>query len=136
MRAITIHDMRVTDSGHKLLAFDLIDILRAIERSVANSKWQVTNVWCISRGGGEQEPEFSQLLEFRELVEFAMSCSQVIDGEFRAYRSNSENTWLALVADDSTYYAVVTDDDDVLSILQRRFSDVRNSDQWASSFVM
>jgi len=134
MQAVTIHDMRTSDTGSQSLAVDLIDVLRTIEPLVAGSEWQASNIWCITRGETE-EPVFEDRLDWPRLIAFAEECYQVIDGEFRAFRSNSDSPWLAIIADDSTYYVVLCDNYQVIQAVRDRFSDVRDSDEWSANFV-
>lgn len=134
MQAVTIHDLRTSDQGSSFLAFDLIDVLRAIEPLVDGSLWRVSKVWCIRQG--EEEPVFEDRLGWLQLTAFAEDCSQVIDGEFRAFRPDGADPWLAIVADDSTCFAVLTDENRVMEALRKRFADVRDSDEWAVSFPL
>ncbi|MEN7344153.1 MAG: hypothetical protein AAAFM81_14475 [Pseudomonadota bacterium] len=132
MHAVTIHDLRTSDQGGSFLAFDLIDVLRAIESLVDGALWEVSKVWCIRRG--DEEPVFENRLDWSQLTAFAEDCSQVIDGEFRAFRSDGAEPWLAIVADDSTYYVVLTDDYQAMQAIRDCFNDVRDSDEWAANF--
>ena len=134
MQAVTIHDMSATETRGRILAVDLIDVLRAIEPLAQASEWQASSVWCITQGDN-QEPDFADRLEWRQLVAFAEECHQVIDGEFRAFQPNSKSPWLAIVADDSTYYVVLSDDDRVIRAIRNRFNDVRTSDEWSANFI-
>lgn len=135
MQAVTIHDMRTSDSGSQFLAVDLIDVLRTIEPLAAESQWQASGIWCITRGNTE-EPVFEDRLDWSKLIAFAEECYQVIDGEFRAFQPDSGSSWLAIVADDSTYYVVLCDDNQVIKAIRERFNDVRDSDNWAENFVV
>ena len=134
MQAVTIHDLRTSDQGGRFLAFDLIDVLRAIEPLVDGSLWEASRVWCIRQE--EEEPFFEDRLDWSQLTAFAEDCSQVIDGEFRAFRPDCSEPWLAIVADDSTYYVVLTDEHRAMQAIRERFDDVRDSDEWATNFPL
>ena len=135
MQAVTIHDMRASDSGGQFLAVDLIDLLRTIEPLVTGSKWQASDIWCITRGDTE-DSVFEDRLDWPQLIAFAEECYQVIDGKFCAFRQDSESLWLAIVAEDSTYFVVLSDDNEVIQAVRERFNDVRDSDSWSANFVV
>jgi hypothetical protein len=144
MNSVQIHSIHDRHGG--LLAFDLKDILEALEPLLDGWTWHVGNLETVSNAP-IAEPE-GQWLSSRELTDFANAIAQTIDGTFIAYpkeqgtRGVSEvgdldeleiafPTSLAelmIVAVDSSYFEVYAKDPKVTELLRRRFKDVREKD--------
>lgn len=145
MSSVQVHSIHDRNGG--LLAFDLKDILEALEPLLHRWTWHVGNMETVSNAVPIAEPE-GQWLSSRELTDFANAIAQTIDGTFIAYpkehgtRGVSEvgdldeleiafPTSLAelmIVAVDSSYFEVYAKDPKVTELLRRRFTDVREKD--------
>ena len=136
MHAVTIHDVREINGG-RLLAFDLLDILKLYELEVGTSSWEYRNVWCIGRDGNELSlgTETANTLTGTEILRFASEVQQTIDGEFVGTRKGESRPWLIVVAEDSTYYVVVVRNAQLLERVKKRFTDVRISPEWAKQYA-
>ena len=82
MNSVQIHT--ILDRNDGLLAFDLKDILKALEPLLDRWTWQVGNLKTVSNAAPIAEPK-GQWLSSRELTEFANAITQTIDGTFIAY---------------------------------------------------
>jgi hypothetical protein len=145
MSSVQIHTIHDRSGG--LLAFDLKDILEALEPLLDRWTWHVGHLDTVSNAVPTAEPE-GEWLSSRELTDFANAIAQTIDGTFIAYpkgqgaRGVSEvgdldeleiafPTSLAelmIVATDSSYFEVYAKDPKVTELLRRRFKDVREKD--------
>jgi hypothetical protein len=144
MSSVQIHTIRDHNDG--LLAFDLKDILKALEPLLDRWMWHVGNLETVSNAVPTAEPE-GKWLSSRELTEFADAIAQTIDGTFIAYpkeegmRSASvgdldqiktefpaSRAELMILAIDSSYFEVYAKDPRVTGLLRRRFTDVREED--------
>jgi hypothetical protein len=123
-QAVTIHDIR-----DRVLAFDLIDILRLAGPDAEASSWRCRNVECTGDLAEElhRASDAESALTGVEMLRLAVGVVQVIDGEFEAYRPDEHRPWLVVRAIDSSEYAVVTQDERLLARIRERFRDVRDS---------
>lgn len=123
MRGVSIADF---DQRH-ILKVDLADILAAVGEPAEASTWALSGV---EAAGGNDAEELHRLseeqrtIDGRSLALRASSVSQVVEGEFRAYRDGADAPWLIIYAVDSSAFDVLTDDDDVLSRLRATFKNV------------
>jgi diaminopimelate decarboxylase len=123
-QAVTIHDIR-----DRVLAFDLIDILRLVGPDAESSSWRCRKVEC----AGDLAEELHRVsdaespLTGAEMLRLAGGVFQIIDGDFEAYRPGETRPWLVVRAIDSSEYAVITKDERLLARVRERFRDVRDS---------
>jgi hypothetical protein len=136
MEAVTIHDMRHLGGG-RVLAVDLIDLLRLFESEVRTLCWACRDVWCMGDGAKElhQAAETGAGLDGRDLLRLAAGVFQVIDGEFVGIPPGGTRPRLVVVAEDSSYYVVATSERSFLDLVRQRFSDVRPSPEWAEQYA-
>ncbi len=147
IQVLSIHDHKAS-----LLAFDLKDLLQALNRHFAQSAWCITLLECV---GGEACEEACRTVENsggaglwlsgQELVSLANRIDQTIEGEFLAFPGDIDRATvteqdldlghfpnskaeLAIVAVDSSYFEVYARAPDVLATLRQHFQDVRVQD--------
>jgi hypothetical protein len=122
--AVTIHDTR-----DRVLAVDLIDILRLAGPDAQSSLWRCRNIECIGDLAEElhHASENGSVLTGLELIRVAGGVEQIIDGDFEAYRLGESVPWLVVRAIDSAEYVVITQDERLLTRIRERFRDVRDS---------
>ncbi|HQU42527.1 MAG TPA: hypothetical protein PK867_06925 [Pirellulales bacterium] len=124
MRGVSITGF---DQRH-VLKVDLADILAAVGDAVEASTWALSGVEVL---GGTDAEELQRLSDERRTIDGkslalrARNVSQVMEGEFRAFRGAEESPWLVIYAVDSSGYDVLTDDDELLGRLRAKFQDVR-----------
>jgi hypothetical protein len=128
MQAVTIHDLRAFGAG-KVLAFDLIDILRLAEPDVISSSWRCRNVECTGDLADELHHASDVEMEVtgQDLLRLAAGVRQVIDGDFAAHRGADSRPWLVVRAIDSSCFVVITHDESLMKQVRERFRDVRDS---------
>jgi hypothetical protein len=133
MEAVTIHDLRPS-GGVRILAVDLIDILRLCEPEVAASSWRLHAVECFGDLAGDLErlAESDAMISGQELLRLASGVHQIIWGDFEAYQAGEDRFWLVVRAIDSTVYVVITEDQQLLERVRARFQDVRSSPEDAN----
>jgi hypothetical protein len=122
--AVTIHDTR-----DRVLAVDLVDILRLAGSNAQSSSWRCRNVECIGDLAEElhRASENGSVLTGPELIRVAGGVEQIIDGHFEAYRLGESVPWLVVRAIDSSEYVVITQEERWLARIRERFRDVRDS---------
>jgi hypothetical protein len=116
VESLTIHDMRPLGSG-RVLAVDLIDLLRLFEPEVRALSWTCGgDLWCLGDGTAEFErvSESGAPLDGGELLRLASGVYQVIDGEFVGTPPGGTRPRLVIVAEDSTYYVVASPEPELL----------------------
>lgn len=123
-QAVTIHDIR-----DRVLAFDLIDILRLAGPDAELSSWRWRNVECTGKLAEElhRVSDAECALAGAEMLRLAAGVLQIIDGDFEAYRPGATRPWLVVRAIDSSLYAVITQDEGLLARVREGFWNVRNS---------
>jgi hypothetical protein len=128
-QAVTIHDTR-----DRVLAFDLIDILRLAGPDAESSSWHCRNVECTGDLAEElhRVSDAGSALTGVEMLRLAGGLLQVIDGDFEAYRPGETRPWLVVRAIDSSEYAAITQDERLLARVRERFRDVRDSPEDAA----
>jgi len=142
----------IHDHQESLLAFDLKDVLQALNGQFALAAWCITVLECV---GGERCEEACQAVEksegagvwlsWDELVKLANQIDQTIEGEFLAFPREIEKASvtgqdldlghfptskaeLAILAVDSSYFEVYAKNPEVLAALRHCFRDVRLED--------
>ena len=127
--AVTIHDTR-----DRVLAFDLVDILRVVGLDAKSSSWRCRSVECTGDLAAElhRVSVSGSTLSGAEMFRLAGGVFQVIDGDFAAYRLGETRPWLVVRAIDSSEYAVITQDERLLARVRERFRDVRDSPEDAA----
>lgn len=123
MQGITILDR---NADRNTLSFDLIDIIRAIGPSADDSMWTVQNVECYGKSAERMHSVADAGREITgiELRNLATQIDQVVDGEFRARKSNEDSEWLIIRAVDSSGYDVYSSDTKTLKGVQGHFTRV------------
>lgn len=123
-QAVTIHDTR-----DRVLAFDLIDILRLAGPDAELSSWRCRNVECTGDLAQElhRVSDAESVLTGAEMLRLAGGVLQVVDGDFEACRPGETRPWLVVRAIGSSEYAVITPDAGLLARVRERFLDVRDS---------
>src|SRR5690349_16487006 len=104
-QAVTIHDIR-----DRVLAVDLIDILRVVGRDSESSSWLCRNVKCTGdlAEALHRVSDAESAISGAEMLRLAGGVLQIIDGDFEAYRPGEIRPWLVVRAIDSSAYAVIT----------------------------
>jgi hypothetical protein len=145
VQVLTIHDH--IDSR---LAFELKDVLRALDNYVDRWSWCITELDCF---GGESEAVCQAVeathgsgiwLSSTELRKLAAGIAQTIDGQFIAYPKEIDRrtvdpgaAWgefpasraeLFIHAVDSTFFEIFVKDPEIAVRLQQTFKDVRVED--------
>ena len=119
MKTIRIHDL----DQRGVLAFDLKDIIAKLGPKARRTFWNVSPVDGVTDGldvTGESAAEFG----FAKLAE---RTRQLIWGKFIGYEDpSSQNPWIVIVGDDSTWFEVQSTDEAALSRLETGFRDVRS----------
>ena len=123
MFGIKIQDSR---PGGGWLSFGLSDILGVIGEPALTSEWRCLNLWYIAVRDGtfDECRERSRKLSGKELVAFAASVHQTIDGEFIAKKQGSNKAWLIIKAVDSSWFEVWSSKPKVLEELKSKFAKV------------
>ena len=100
-QAVTIHDIR-----DRVLAFDLIDILRIAGPDAESSSWRCRNVECTGDLAEElhRASDAMSALTGAEMLRLAGGVLQIIDGDFEAYSASETRPWLVVRAIDSSEY--------------------------------
>ena len=117
MHFVEIHD----SNGGFALAFDLIDILRAIGGKALTSRWIVDGVECVGSSAEELHrcSDSGEAIDGKELWRMASDISQTIDGRFSAFEGDSEQPWLQISAIDSSYFEVGSTDEGICTEIAR-----------------
>ena len=133
---VSIHDM----DPRGFLSFDLLQILEAIEESVREYAWVVSEIECT----GQPVP-IETVLSFVQLVEHAARAQQIIDGTIvgcpASYLAAADLEWITRIADfprtqarvailavDSSYFDVIAKDLRIIELIRQSFRDVRVQD--------
>jgi len=120
MRGVSIADF---DQRH-VLSFDLVDILAALGGAADESTWSLSHVEALGGGDAERLQQLSaerRTIDGKMLSALAGNVSQVIEGEFRAFRGTAKTPWLVIYAVDSSGFDVLSDDEDALKRIRARF---------------
>jgi hypothetical protein len=146
VQVLSIHDHK-----ESVLAFDLKDVLKALNGRFAECVWCITVLDCF---GSEICEEACRAVEnsdggiwmsWHELQLLAAQSIQTIEGEFLAFRREigrasiterdlnlgefpTSKAELAILAVDSSFFEVYAKDPEVLVALRRSFQDVRLED--------
>lgn len=124
MRGIMIRDISPTENA---LAFDLIDILRAIGPQAERSIWKFEGLECLGDAADHLHAvsDNASVIDGKDLVRLASQIYQSIDGDFLGYRNDHDkHPWIVIRAVDGTSFDVECDEDAVLGRLRKRFNAV------------
>jgi len=119
-----MHGLTISDLARDgTLAVGLEDILTTLGPDAERAWWKTTGLECL---GPSAEKLYSLTDEGafilgRSLVSLSRGLTQVIDGEFDAYRDGSKEPWVMVRAVDGTEFDVETDDEEVLCRIRERF---------------
>jgi hypothetical protein len=143
IQVLSIHDMKDMQ-----LAVDLKDILRVLTGCLTRWTWCITSLDCqggqcdaVCRAVESASPGLWMSSE--DLVKFARSVHQVIEGTFIAFPNNIDTesiessdldlgefplhrAELAVVVVDGSWFDVFTKDPEIADLLRRSFDDVRD----------
>jgi diaminopimelate decarboxylase len=122
MRGVTITDRN--DEG--TLAVDLIDILKVLGPEVDNAVWELSNVESVGNSADQMHKlsDDRGRISGKVLRNLADNLQQVIDGVFKAYRTDGGPSWVTIRAVDSSAYDVESEDEDVISRIRNSFTNV------------
>ena len=126
--------IRDVDPRRRVLAFDLKDILAALQPHAGNAMWEVDDCDEPFEATGENAATVEALVGTAvrvpgdSLVSLAQGIIQVIWGEFRSFRASETSPWVTVRAIDSSWYEVETDDPDVLAVIREKFNEVQLTD--------
>ena len=126
MFGIKIRDSKPSAGGGGVLSFDLRDILEAIGEPALSSEWRCLRLWytAVKDGTFSEFRETRLRLSGKEIVEFAFSVHQTIDGEFIAKKDGANKPWLIIRAVDSSWFEVWSSKKKVLEELEARLAKV------------
>lgn len=127
MFGIKIKDTKPSAGGGSFLSFDLRDILAAVGEPVLSSRWRCRDLWYIAERDGKfnEFREARQKLTGEEMIRFAGSIHQTIDGRFEARGGGAaKRPWLIILAVDSSWFEVWSSKRKVLERVRRRFEKV------------
>lgn len=116
--------VRIKD-GDKYLSFDLLDILKELPEEFQDCRWCVSNVEAtMKKGVLAPEPNRSFDWNWSEVLQFASSVFQTIDGRFSVWGTSSEPPILVIDAVDSCFWEVCSTNNEFISRLKSRFNEV------------
>jgi len=124
MRGIMIRDHSQTDNA---LAFDVVDILRAIGPQAEQSIWKIDGLECFGDAAENLHAisDNGDTVDGEKLICLTSRVSQTIDGEILGYRGDTdEQPWIIVRAVDGTSFDVECADPVVLDRLRQRFNTV------------
>ena len=124
MRGIEIWVHSQTDNA---LAFDLVDILRAIGPQAEQSIWKIEGLECFGDAAEllHDISDNGRTIDGKKLVRLADQVYQTIDGYISGYRNDTdEQPWIIVRAVDGTSFDVECADPVVLDRLRQRFNTV------------
>jgi hypothetical protein len=120
MRGISIAEF----DSKNLMPVELTEILATVGDAARQSRWSLSGIEALGGCAADELHQLSdehQAVDGTRLAHLAAGVSQIIDGEFRAFRDAAESPWLVIYAVDSSAYDVLTDDDATLRRLRNRF---------------
>lgn len=124
MKAISILD-RTPDGS--LLAFDLIDVLRALGSDVLRSCWLLEGIECVGAGADEfhRLSDENVRVSGQKLIDLAASIDQMIDGECAGYLTEfTKQPWIVIRAVDSSGFDVECSKQSILRGMKAKFRNV------------
>jgi hypothetical protein len=127
MQGVTIGAKLQLNSGEKRLKGDLEEILSVIGERVLTSRWRCWDLDFILKNDGDwySNKDKKMKLSGEELVKFAESVGQTIDGRFEARSEGAtKHPWLLIVAFDSSWYEVWSSKSWVIERVKEHFKDV------------
>lgn len=125
-----MHGISIADvDQQRILKVDLADVLAAVGEAAETSSWVLSGVEALGGEDAKALQKFSdeqETIDGKSLALRAKNVSQVIEGEFRAFREGAASAWLVIQAVDSSAYDLFTDDEQVLSRVRDKFECVRD----------
>lgn len=119
------------DEGH--LAFDLKDLIDLLGINALKSLWKCNVEEAIAKDLPlDLIPVYNvpKGIDGQTIAKLASITRQVIDGCFEAYDLHSSDPWIRLAAVDSTYWEIWAKNGNHLEPFRKRFSDVKNVDDY------
>ena len=127
MFGIKIKDSKRSGGGSSFLSFDLRDILAAVGEPVFASRWRCRDLCytAVRDGRFDEFREARRKFTGEEMVQFAGSIHQTIDGRFEARGGGAaKRPWLVILAVDSSWFEVWSSKREVLERVRARFEKV------------
>ena len=123
MKGVTISDR---DPHRDVLSFDLKDLASILPFFTDEFEWEVANAESVGPAAEElhQVSDTGVRLGGRHLADLASRVTQVIDGEFKCFRTGTNDVEAIVRAVDSSAYDILCDRHEVLEDLRRRFKEV------------
>ena len=127
---MAMYNVTITDatSDNRLLAFDLIDILRLLGAKGQSSLWNLSRVESFGEKAnvlnilGDQGDTITGSL----LIELASGVNQTIDGIFSGYLPEEDTPWIVIQAIEGTAFDVETTSEQVIRRLKSTFKNVND----------
>jgi hypothetical protein len=129
MFGIKIQDLKQSSSGGSSRSFDLRDILRLIGKPVLSSRWRCHDLWytAVRDGKFDEIREARRKLSGEEMMQFAASIHQTIDGRFEARGGGAaKKPWVIILAVDSSWFEVWSSKREVIEKVRAGFEKVSN----------
>ena len=120
---ITISD-KSPDSG--ALSVELAEILDEVGDEARASNWTVREVEAVGDGAQEliDAEDAGTPIDGERLKKLAQNVIQIIDGEFRGFRTQESKPWIIIKAVDSTSWDIASDVTSVLDRFRKKYSSV------------
>jgi hypothetical protein len=123
MVGVKISPKLLLKSGEKRLKGDLEEILSLIGESVLTSRWRCLDLWYLDSHDTVRETIMK--LSGKELLKFASTITQTIDGRFEAKSEGAaKRPWLVILAVDSSWFEVWSSKQWVIKKIKEHFQDV------------
>jgi hypothetical protein len=126
MFGVKISFPKPSSEGDLSVPVNLQNILRVIGESAVGSQWRCLNLWYIAMREETIHECRQRRRDFsgKDLLAFAASVHQTIDGEFIAKKDGSNKAWLIIKAVDSSWWEVWSTKPKVLEEIEKGFAKV------------
>lgn len=107
---------------------ELKKVLNVIGEAGKQSIWEISNVDCIGESSEilHQISDERQKISGQDFYNIASGIYQVIDGSFKAYRTNETKSWLLIRWIRGDEFDVETKSEKLLKDIRKSFKDVRD----------